>query len=222
MESESESELWWLESESELWWVQSESDNDSDSTHLCKPNINSGSMPQEAHSNTPLITVSKSTHKLRNTAVWDWLYLLRVESLCILHPNVFNTGMPVSLIQQWPSTAGLLQCTQQRDCGTDWSNLAQLSQLRSDFFLFNKIWNLVEFCVCFSHKKRFKTYYATKVKNTSVHFFICMSSMCVQLVTACGFTLVSALKSKMATISSETKCGKKLFCFFLHTFSYWS
>ena len=62
-----------------------------------------------------------------------------------------------------------------------------------------------------------------KNKNASVRFFICMSSMCVQLFTAFEepvlrlyllCTLVTALKSKMAVISIETKCGKKMILFF--------
>ena len=57
-----------------------------------------------------------------------------------------------------------------------------------------------------------------ETKNTCVHFFIYMSSMCVQLFTASsGFevictSVVSVIKSKMATISMETKRGgNKLF-----------
>ncbi len=41
-----------------------------------------------------------------------------------------------------------------------------------------------QFCWCFSHKKRLKNLIFNKTKNTSVRFFIYMSSRCVQNVTA--------------------------------------
>ena len=57
-----------------------------------------------------------------------------------------------------------------------------------------------------------------KSKNTSVCFFICMSSMCVQLFTEFEeavlkliCTLVSPLKANMAAISMETKRGNFFF-----------
>ena len=73
-----------------------------------------------------------------------------------------------------------------------------------------------------------KNVLCNKSKNASVRFFIYMSSMCVQLFTAFEeavlkllCTLVSALKSKIATISVETKRGKKnyfvFFTIFFHT-----
>ncbi len=79
--------------------------------HTCMytvpPNMNSGSKPQEACSNKPLIAVSKSTHRVRNTAMRKWLCLFRGRLLCSLHLNrdLFNAGMPAYLVQQWPSTA---------------------------------------------------------------------------------------------------------------------
>ena len=68
-------------------------------------------------------------------------------------------------------------------------------------------------CVFFT-QKMIKNVLCYKSKNSSVRFFICMSSMCLQLFTAFEeavlkllCTLVSALKSKMAAISMETKRG---------------
>ena len=69
------------------------------------------------------------------------------------------------------------------------------------------------FC-CFSPKKLLKMYYATKVKNASVRFLICMSSMCVQLFTAVEVAVLKLYvpKSNMAAISMETSPrGKFLF-----------
>ena len=62
-----------------------------------------------------------------------------------------------------------------------------------------------------------KNVLCNKNQNASVRFFICMSSMCVQLFTAFEEPLVSALRSKMAAISMETKRGKKII-FFLSIF----
>ena len=63
-------------------------------------------------------------------------------------------------------------------------------------------------------------YYATQIKRfcTFLHlyvFYVCATFHCIwrsRFKVIC--TLVSALKSKMATISMETKRGEKLFCFF--------
>ena len=66
-----------------------------------------------------------------------------------------------------------------------------------------------------------------KTKNTSLRFFIYMSSRCVHIFTAfeevvlklgVGTTLVSALKSNMAAISMET--NREFFYFLVHIFSY--
>ena len=81
-------------------------------------NINSGSKPQEACSNKPLIAVSKITQPETQPCENGYV-CLKGRLLCSLHVNVFNTGMPPYLVQQWPSTAGLLllQCTQQETVG---------------------------------------------------------------------------------------------------------
>ena len=63
----------------------------------------------------------------------------------------------------------------------------------------------------FTHKKGLKMYYATKVKT-----LLYVSSF-VQLFTVfeeAVLKLVSALKSKMATISRETKHGEKIYFVF--------
>ena len=72
-----------------------------------------------------------------------------------------------------------------------------------------------------------KNVLCNKNKKASVRFFICMSSMCVTFhcIRRSGFkvicTLVSALKSKMAAVSMETKREKKnyfvFFSIFFHT-----
>ena len=62
----------------------------------------------------------------------------------------------------------------------------------------------------FFTQKMIKNLIFNKTKNTSVRFFIYMSSRCVHI-------LVSALKSNMAAIPMETKRGE-IFLFFLHIF----
>ena len=77
----------------------------------------------------------------------------------------------------------------------------------------------------FSSQKIIKKLIFNKTKNTSVRFFIYMSSGCVHCIWRSGFEviciLVSALKSNMAAISMETNRGKKkfwdFFSIFFHT-----
>ena len=55
-----------------------------------------------------------------------FMFLFLGRLLCSLHLNVFNTGMPAYLVQQWPSTAGRVHS---KETGTNWSNMTQLSPL---------------------------------------------------------------------------------------------
>ena len=63
-------------------------------------------------------------------------------------------------------------------------------------------------------------YYATKVKRLELYVssFICLLCVCNTAFEEAVFkvicTLASALKSKMAAISMETKRGKKIILFF--------
>ena len=55
----------------------------------------------------------------------------------------------------------------------------KISLKHSDFFLFSKIRNFVEFFLGFSHKKWLKMYYATKVKTLLyVSSFVCLLCVC--------------------------------------------
>ena len=79
--------------------------------------------------------------------------------------------------------------------------------------------------ICCFKKKMIKNVLCNKSKKTLLY----VSSMCVQLFTAFEGavlklyvrTLVNALKSKIAAISMETKCGGKnyfvFFSIFFHT-----
>ena len=90
------------------------------------------------------------------------------------------------------------------------------------FFYLTKSEILLNFV--FSHKKMIKHVLCNKSKNASVRFFIYMSSVCATFhcIWRSGFkvicTLVSTLKSKMSTISMETKRGKKIILFFFTIF----
>ena len=67
--------------------------------------------------------------------------------------------------------------------------------------------------LCNKKTKRFCTFLHMYV------FYVCAPFHCIwrsRFKVIC--TLVSALKSKMAAISMETKRGKKFVCFFLHIF----
>ena len=73
-----------------------------------------------------------------------------------------------------------------------------------------------------------KNVLCNKNKNASERFFICMSSMCVQLFTAFEEMVLKLYLGEYPKIKdghhlhgNEAR-EKKLFCFFLHIFSYWS
>ena len=77
-----------------------------------------------------LIAVSKSTHKASSKHSHVGMAILFRVDCCTICISMYSI-QACQLIQQWPSTVGLLQCTQERDCETNWSNMTQMSQLSS-------------------------------------------------------------------------------------------
>ena len=75
-----------------------------------------------------LIAVSKSKHKASSKHSHVRMAILFRVDCCTICISMYSI-QACQLIQQWPSTVGLLQCTQERDCEINWSNMTQLSQL---------------------------------------------------------------------------------------------
>ena len=75
--------------------MESELESDDDSPHLCPPNINSGSKPQEAQTFDCSVQSHIQSQKHSQVRMAMFVY---GRLLCSLHLNIFNTGMPAYLL----------------------------------------------------------------------------------------------------------------------------